>query len=211
MHKVITVALNDRLFQIDEPGYDALGAYLEQAERRLATNPDKAEIVRDLEQSIAEKCAGRLSSWKSVIASTDVEQVLREIGPVEGDAPDIAPPAGTVSGDRPTPPRRLYQIRNGAMISGVCNGIAGHLGIDPTLVRIALVAAAIIETAVADRPPVIVVGLYVLLVFIVPYAPPSLDRASHGTGEPIPQKVQHSVERIKGLFGRLGHALAGDR
>ena len=206
MHKLITVALNDRLFQIDEPGYDALRAYLALAESRLATNPDRAEIVRDLEQSIAEKFAGRLSSWKSVIAATDVEQVLREIGPVEGDAPDVAPPAADAAGDRGTRPRRLYLIREGAMIGGVCNGVAAHLGVDPTLVRIALVAAAIIETAIADRPPAIVMGLYVLLMFIVPYAPPSLDRAAHGTGEPIPDKVQQSVERIKGFFGRLRHA-----
>jgi phage shock protein PspC (stress-responsive transcriptional regulator) len=206
MHKVITVALNDRLFQIDEPGYDDLRAYLALAERRLATNPDRGEIVRDLEQSIAEKFAGRLSSWKSVIAATDVEQVLREIGPVEGDAPDVAPPASDAPGDRGTPPRRLYQIRDGAMISGVCNGIASHFDIDPTLVRIAVVAAAIVETAIADRPPVIVMGLYVLLMFIVPYGPPSLDRVAHGTGDPIPDKVQHSVERIKAMFGRLRHA-----
>jgi phage shock protein PspC (stress-responsive transcriptional regulator) len=206
MHKVITVALNDRLFQIDEPGYDALRAYLALAGRRLAANPDRTEIVRDLEQSIAEKFAGRLSSWKSVIAATDVEQVLREIGPVEGDAPDVTP-ALDAPGDSGTPPRRLYLIREGAMIGGVCNGIAAHLDVDPTLVRIALVTAAIIETAMADRPPAIVVGLYVLMMFIVPYAPPSLDRAAHPTGEPIPDKVQHSVERIKGLFGRLSRAL----
>jgi phage shock protein PspC (stress-responsive transcriptional regulator) len=203
MHKVITIALNDHLFQLDEPGYDALRAYLGLAERKLATNPDKIEIVRDLEQSIAEKFTARLSSWKSVIAASDVEQVLREIGPVEGEAPDVALAASDSSGKGGASPRRLYLIREGAMIGGVCNGIGAHLGIDPTLVRIVLIAAAIVETVAADRPPVIAIGLYVMLMFIVPYAPVSVDGAAHGTGEAIPEKVQQSVARVKAFFGRL--------
>jgi phage shock protein PspC (stress-responsive transcriptional regulator) len=206
MHKVITIVLNDQLFQIDEPGYGALRAYLQLAERTLAANPDTAEIVRDLEQSIAEKFVARLSSWKSVVAASDVQQVLREIGPVEGEEPDVVPPASGTSRDGATPPRRLYQIREGAMISGVCNGIAAHLGIDPTLVRMALVAAAIIETALADRPPAIAIGLYVVLMFIMPYAPHSANGQVQGTSEAFPRKVQQSVERVKAVFGRLKHA-----
>jgi hypothetical protein len=60
MKKVITINLNGNAYQIDESGYAALVAYLEGAERQLEDNPDRAEIVADLEQAIAEKCRGFL-------------------------------------------------------------------------------------------------------------------------------------------------------
>ena len=56
MQKVITINLNGNAYQVDEAGYAALVAYLEGAERQLEDNPDRAEIIADLEQAIAEKC-----------------------------------------------------------------------------------------------------------------------------------------------------------
>lgn len=35
--------------------------------------------------------------------------------------------------------KRLYKCKDGAMICGVCNGIAAYFEIDPTLVRLAWV------------------------------------------------------------------------
>jgi phage shock protein PspC (stress-responsive transcriptional regulator) len=35
-------------------------------------------------------------------------------------------------------PRRLMRCRDGRMITGVCSGVAAHLNVDPTLVRIAV-------------------------------------------------------------------------
>src|SRR5262249_48718950 len=56
MQKVITINLNGNAYQLDEAGYEALVAYLDRAERQLRDNPDRAEILADLEQAIAEKC-----------------------------------------------------------------------------------------------------------------------------------------------------------
>ena len=39
--------------------------------------------------------------------------------------------------------RRLTRRRHGKMVAGVCGGIADHLGIDATIVRLLLVAAVI--------------------------------------------------------------------
>jgi phage shock protein C len=33
--------------------------------------------------------------------------------------------------------KRLYRLRDGRVVSGVCAGLAAYLGIDPTLVRLA--------------------------------------------------------------------------
>ena len=201
MHKVITINLNGQVFQIDERGYEALRAYVAQAEAQLGTNPDKYEIVRDLEQSVAEKFTRHLDSGRTIVAMADVEEVLQEIGPVDGGASSASHTTSAGSATGPAP-KRLYQIRQGAMLSGLCNGIAAYFGLDPTFVRIAFVAAAIVEIAVFDRPPAMVVGLYAILVFMVPYANTSSERAAaHGGYESIPSKVQHGVERVKGMFG----------
>src|SRR5687768_4168807 len=83
MQKVITINLNGTAFQLDERGYDELRAYLEYAESQLSGNPDALEILRDLEQSVAEKCQRLLGPGKTVVTAAEIAQILREIGPVE--------------------------------------------------------------------------------------------------------------------------------
>lgn len=207
MQKVITINLNGNAYQLDETGYDGLRAYLEHADAQLVGNPDKAEIIRDLEQSIAEKCMRFLGPGKSVVSAPEVEQILREVGPVDGGAPhstqDAAhqsPRAGS-NATTTSHPRRLYQIREGAMLSGVCNGLAAYFNLDPTIVRVAFVVSAVVEMAVTDAPPWMTIMIYVLLVFVVPYAKTSEQlAAAQGTSEGIPYKVQQVVERMKRRF-----------
>src|SRR5258708_3312443 len=83
MQKVITINLNGNGYQIDESGHAALVAYLDGAERLLKDNPDRAEIVADLEQAIADKCRGFLGPHKTVVTAAEVDQIIREMGPVE--------------------------------------------------------------------------------------------------------------------------------
>ena len=45
MRKVTTINLNSNAYQIDEDGYEALRAYLDQADRALSNNPDREEII----------------------------------------------------------------------------------------------------------------------------------------------------------------------
>ena len=141
MQKVITINLNGNSYQLDEHGYEALRAYLEHAEAQLGGNPDASEILRDVEQSVAEKCQRLLGPGKTVVTTLEIAQILREIGPVEsGAAPESTiPPSGS------KPPRRVYQIREGALVSGVANGLAAYFDIDPTIVRVAFVAAAVLR------------------------------------------------------------------
>src|SRR5581483_8176711 len=48
--------------------------------------PDQREILADLEQAIADKCGRYLGPHKNVVASEEVAEVLREMGPVDGGA-----------------------------------------------------------------------------------------------------------------------------
>lgn len=195
MDKVITIALNGNAFLLHEAGFQALRAYLDKAAQQLAVNPDKHEIVRDLEQAVADKCGRLLGPGKTVVTSAEIEQILRDIGPVDAGPQPAAPSPQ---------PKRLYQVREGAMISGVANGIAAHFNLDPSLVRIAFVAGAVIETMTEDHPPILTFGLYMLLMFLLPYAKTSEERAAaQGHHTTIPYKVQRLVERIKAKFGEF--------
>src|SRR4029453_7928152 len=131
MERVVTINLNGIAYQLDETAFAALRAYLDEAGIRLTKNPDRAEILTDLEQAIAEKCGRFLGPHKSVITKTEIDQVIGEMGPVESaDGQPAATGAGAAPGaqtaqetaERPGA-KRLYRIREGAVFMGVCNGL----------------------------------------------------------------------------------------
>ena len=69
MQRVVTINLNGNAYQLDDAAFTALRAYLDEAEVRLKDNPDRAEILADLEQAIAEKCRRFLGPHKTIRAA----------------------------------------------------------------------------------------------------------------------------------------------
>lgn len=191
MQTVISINLNGHAYQVDEAGYHALRDYLAGAERALDGNPDRREIVADLEQAIADRCQHVLGPHKSVVAAADVEQIIKEMGPIE--APAGATDAGDTgsrhepAADTATRPRRLYRIPDGAMIAGVCNGIAAYFEVDATLVRAGFVIAALLTKGAA------VIG-YVVMMFVIPEAKTAQQRSDAG-GAPF--NAKDVIERAK--------------
>lgn len=195
MNKVITINLGGTAYQLEEPGYDALRAYLETAGSRLEGNPDRDEIVSDVERSIGEKFQTRLSAHKNVVTSQEVSAVLNEMGPVNDgiaaeeagtEKPERETPGASASGSGAKPVKRLYRIYDGAMLSGVCNGLAAYFGIDPTIVRIAFVLAAFLWGAS--------LLVYLLLVIVVPQAKSAEEKAA-SSGEPF--TTQEFIRRAR--------------
>ena len=193
MQKVITINLNGNAYQLDESGYDTLREYLAGAERALESNPDRAEIMADLEQAIADKCGKFLSSHKTVVTSAEVAQIVREMGPV-----DTAPADGTAATGDPSdgpkesatterPPRRLYRIGDGAMIAGVCMGLASYLAVDVAIVRIIFALTAFFTKGLG-------VIAYIAMMMIIPEAKTSEERASAG-GAPF--NAKEVIDRAK--------------
>ena len=70
MNKVITINLNGNAYQLEEDGFEALRTYLESAARRLEGNPDKAEIIADIEQSIGDKFRAVFKAVSQAMART---------------------------------------------------------------------------------------------------------------------------------------------
>jgi phage shock protein PspC (stress-responsive transcriptional regulator) len=188
MERVVTINLNGNPYQLEEPAHDALRAYLARAEAALADNPDKAEIIRDLEQAIADKCAGHLSPHKSVVSAADMKQVLDEMGPVEGGGASD----GARTASEP-PRRRLYRIRDRSVIAGVCSGIGAYFDIDANIVRLLFILAALFTSGFA-------ILVYIVLIFAVPSAHTSAEwAAAHGA----PFNAQEVIERARREYDRF--------
>jgi phage shock protein PspC (stress-responsive transcriptional regulator) len=211
MNKVITINLGGNAYQLEEGGYDALRAYLETAAARLAGNPDREEILSDIERAIADKFRALLASHKTVVEAKEVAAVLAEMGPIEADSGEAREGAGAASGAgaaggtgsasgaggagaageaRATghggPPRRLYRIHDGAMIAGVCNGIAAYVNVDPTLIRIGFVLLTIFwGTGIL---------VYVVLAIVVPEA---LSPEEKSAASGIPSTAQEFIRRAR--------------
>src|SRR5580704_4644712 len=195
MNTVIIINLNGNAFHLEEPGYQSLRTYLERAQAQLKDNPDKAEIMADLEQAIADKCAHFLRPHKNVLSAAEIEEILKEMGPVQSDnaadasaAASDTPNAESKSGaTAASAPKRLYQIREGAMISGVCTGLAAYLNIDVTIVRIAFVVLTLLTTGIW-------ILVYVGMMLAVPFANTGEEYAA-AAGAPF--NAQEVIDRAK--------------
>jgi phage shock protein PspC (stress-responsive transcriptional regulator) len=157
MQTVIQVSLSghSKAFQLEEEAYQALQAYLERARSRLKRDPDREEVLRDLEQSIGEKLGQSLRSDSRVISRKEIEVVLDEVGSVDtgnADATD-APQFGR--------PRRLCRIEEGKWFFGVCQGLAAYSGITVDWVRSIFVIVSVFTGGI----PVLI---YLVLMFALP-------------------------------------------
>lgn len=161
MKRVVTINLNGMSFNLDEDAYDELRGYLRRAEAQLANDPGRAEVIADIERSIAEKCHGFVHAQKNVVTLDEVRSVLAQIGAVEGRAEE---PSASFNDAGPRDPasKQLVQIRDGAMVSGICNGLGPYFGIDVLIVRV-----IVIVLAIATSGGFILV--YAAMMFLIPY------------------------------------------
>ena len=217
MQKVVIVNLNGIAYHLEESAYAALGEYLKAAEAQLRDNPDRPEIVGDLEQAIAEKFGRFLGSNKNVVTAADMATILEEMGPVHDGASDRSGEAdgsagqstegpsasarearGTSSGDGTTT-KRLYLMLETGVIGGVCSGIAAYTDRDVTLVRVAVTLAALFEIGFLHTPLVVIA--YIVLMFVIPVADTSEERAA---ARGIPFNAQQLIDEAKRKFEQIG-------
>jgi phage shock protein PspC (stress-responsive transcriptional regulator) len=205
MNKVIIINLNGNAYQLEEDAYDALRAYLDSASRRLEGNPDRDEIIADIEQAIADKFRAVLGVNKSVVLASEVRTVIAEMGPVE-DASEAGAPQGGPSaaagapeapkaaqGEAAGAPKRLYRINEGAMLAGVCNGLAAYLGLDVSLVRTIFLVLTIVWGFGAV--------VYLIMALVIPSATTPAEKfAAYGA----PSTSQEFIRRAReGYYGGM--------
>ena len=196
MNKVTTVNLNGRAFQVEEQAYELLRAYLDEAARLLSDDPDCREIMADLEQAIGDKGSRCLRSGRNVLGEAEMKRILEEMGPVEtGEAAALlAPQKRPLRADLKTSgPKRLYLVREGEMVAGVCNGLAAYFGVDPTIVRLVFVVLLFLSGG-------LIAIAYLVLMFVVPTAKTAEERAA---ARGLPFNAQELVDEAKRHYAGL--------
>jgi phage shock protein PspC (stress-responsive transcriptional regulator) len=197
MNKVITINLNGRAYSLEETGYDALRKYLDQAAAKLEGNPDKDEIMADFEFAVAAKCDARLSSRKNVVTTAEIEEIIKTMGPVDTGAKETAAgdAAASENASHAYPgPKRLYQVRQGAWITGVCNGLAAYFNLDVALIRVLFVLVSFLTHGFG-------IALYIILMIVIPVARTDEEKAwAHGVA---PFNASDFIEQAKSRYAEF--------
>jgi phage shock protein PspC (stress-responsive transcriptional regulator) len=159
MDKTIVIGLSGHpeRFRLDEDAYDRLTRYLDRAAARLQDDPDRTEVIGDLERSVGDKLAVLLASDDRLITAADIDGVLDEIGAVDTGKE----PASDDSPGARERPRRLYRIREGEWVFGVCNGLAEYADMDVDWVRTIFFFATLLTAGLFAI-------VYVAMAFILP-------------------------------------------
>lgn len=160
MQKVTSINLNGNAYQLEDGAYKALQDYLDTARAQLADDPDRSEIMHDFEQAIAEKCDHVLSEHKNVVSAAEMEHIITAMGPVEATNHDDA---GASAPHNAGPAKRLYTLKDGAILGGVCNGVAAYLHVDVTIVRLMFIILSFATSG-------FMVLVYFLMMIVVPEA-----------------------------------------
>lgn len=161
----ITAKLNRSTLQFDEAAFALLEQYLAESASLLEGDPDPQEILNDLEQAVADQCTRRLPPGQTIVTPLELRPALDEIGSVQvpGASGAPEPPRGGESRAAPRPP--LEQISEGALVAGVCKGLARYSGLDVLALRIIALLLLFVTGGA-------VIVLYLSLMLLLPYAPP---------------------------------------
>jgi len=155
----VTARLNRSTLQFDDAAYARLETYLAESASLLEGDPDPQEILSDLEQAVADQCTRRLRTDQAVVTLAELVPALEEIGSVQTPAASVAPDQTTRGTARP-----LQQVSEGAVISGVCMGLARYFGLNVTALRIFAVLLLLLSGGG-------VILVYFALMLLFPYAP----------------------------------------
>ena len=191
MQRVITVSLNQNPYSLEEDAHAGLEQYLAESAATLASNPDRAEILADLEQAIADQCNRRLQPGHTVITLAELQPALEEIGRVADPAASESVNHGAAAETVTRP--GLEQVSEGAWISGVCNGLARSASIDVTLTRV----IALLLLFVTGGTMVL---LYVVLMLLIPYTPLQLNAPPL---RKIPAKCREIVTSLRAKIAAM--------
>jgi phage shock protein C len=115
MKRVITLHLDNKIFQIEEEGFEVLDNLLEKQWQR-----------NEVEKQIAEYFESKLNANKNVITYFDVIEILNQLGFSSADVRSS---------------KKLYRQPKDKIIAGVCTGLGEYFNIDPVIIRVVFIAS----------------------------------------------------------------------
>lgn len=133
-------------FVIDEDAFVVLEDYLRQVSNRLPVG-ERAEILEDVENRIAEIFAGRINPRMQVISLPLVGEAIAIMGAAEefGEAQTFS---DYFNSTKPTIEKSwcgFYRSVDDRVLGGVCGGLAKVVNIDPKALRILYAVLTIVS------------------------------------------------------------------
>ena len=140
MDKIKNISLGGFSFLIEENAYTALSQYLAQVRQHLLHNPDRDEIIFDVEQRMAELLKDRIAN-REVVMQHDVLYLIEVLGKpeqyVEEEEQQQPDSSANATSQNFSATKPLYRDIDDRKIGGVLSGIAHYFSINPTKLRIA--------------------------------------------------------------------------
>lgn len=139
MKKTVTVSLGGVVFSLEDDAYSVLASYLNRLEIHFSKEPDKREILNDIEARMAEHLKEKISNPNQVVNIDDVKRVIE----IMGEPSDIDGGQAKSESNRREQRayRRMYRDPDNRVLGGVCSGMGAYWNIDPIIIRILFVIA----------------------------------------------------------------------
>ncbi len=146
MKKTLSLSLGGRVFAVEEDAYARLSAYLTALKDRFCGEPAVDELMQDIEASLAEKCAQRITPYKEALTLADVEEVIAVLGDVDAIADEGRSEAEPIpEAEAASVPKRLYRDAEDVVVAGVSAGLAAYLDVDPLYVRLGFIVLTLLN------------------------------------------------------------------
>lgn len=142
MKRAISINLGGIVFNIDDDAYRELQAYLTKIESCFSDREESKEIMNDIEVRIAELFNEKITDYKKVITSKDVNEIIDVMGKPE-QIGETEKESTHEQRERfgPTGYRRMYRDPDNRILGGVCSGMSAYWQIDPIILRILFLIA----------------------------------------------------------------------
>jgi phage shock protein PspC (stress-responsive transcriptional regulator) len=161
MNRTTRITIGGRVFHIEDDGFELLNAYLQSLRVFFAANPDRDEIMGDIEARIAERFAELSAPGAESIPAATVRAVMDSIGSPADLGDDDAPV------EEGTLPRKLFRDPRSGVLAGIAAGLAAYLDLDVRVIR-ALFAIGVLLYGVGA-------AVYFVLWLVVPAAVTTAD------------------------------------
>lgn len=186
MKKTVNVSLGGVVFSLEEDAYRELSAYLNRLEIHFSKEPDRREILNDIEARMAEHLKERVPN-NQVVTIEDVRRVIE----IMGEPSDIGGADSKNDTFRSSSRnyKRLYRDPDNRVIGGVCSGMGAYWNIDPIIIRILFVIAFFWGAGLL---------VYIILWIVIPQADTTAEKLEM-RGEPV------TAENIGKSFQETGN------
>lgn len=138
MRQTINISLAGVAFSVETEGYNKLKNYLLSIEQEYENPLEAKELTGDIETRIAELILNRQSSNTPVTEET-INSIIAQLGfPIDEEhhKKQSTPPPPYQESRKIA--HRLYRNTDGAMLGGVCSGVATYFNIDVVIIRLLL-------------------------------------------------------------------------